>query len=337
MYLDVLKHWSAFKIDALGLVTLLGVEAVDRAVGRLVQNPFTDWLPLMGAYTIASDQVVEPTPGFTLYNITDAILAADLTGWFTRWMLTQDLAFATTTLTLVTTSPPNHHRPSRRWILPFTIGILIVSALIILSILIEDWWALVAGLSMGVSVVVRQIILGQNRWAIDRAVAMTRNEPDEICKLFVTIPNGKAVTIYAPRRIIQGPLLTTPRPAYPRIYLIARYIGWAAFGGLVISLGMASLLCQPYSVVVLIVASTVTVRGIGDDERFIGSGLMIFSETSGDRDSRMTAYLKMQLSESEEATMLLWSLLPQRSNVAWWETYSEVKKLYTEEFLKRGE
>jgi hypothetical protein len=64
-----IKEWAPFHIDALGLVTILGVTEVDYAVGRLVQSYFTDCLPLLGAYTIASNQVTEPIPGFVLYNI----------------------------------------------------------------------------------------------------------------------------------------------------------------------------------------------------------------------------------------------------------------------------
>lgn len=45
---------------------MLGAAEVDRAVGRLVQSRYTDWLPLLGAFTIAADQTTQPITGFTL-------------------------------------------------------------------------------------------------------------------------------------------------------------------------------------------------------------------------------------------------------------------------------
>lgn len=79
MLLNYLVSWAPFHIDALGIVTFLGAEQIDQAVGRLARNRFTSCLPLLGAYKIAGNDIVKPIPGFTLYNITDGILATDLT------------------------------------------------------------------------------------------------------------------------------------------------------------------------------------------------------------------------------------------------------------------
>jgi hypothetical protein len=40
-----LHTWSPFKIDALGLVTLIGTDEINRAVGRLSVNEVTEFLP----------------------------------------------------------------------------------------------------------------------------------------------------------------------------------------------------------------------------------------------------------------------------------------------------
>jgi hypothetical protein len=49
------------KIDALGLVTHLGAEEMDRNIGQLVSNPYFDYLPLFGGFVVCGDH-------FTLYN-----------------------------------------------------------------------------------------------------------------------------------------------------------------------------------------------------------------------------------------------------------------------------
>jgi len=79
--LDTLQQWMPFRIDALGLVTILGNDRVDLVLGQLTHSSLTEWLPLLGAYTIVSNRIIEPLPGFNLYNITDGITASDLAGW----------------------------------------------------------------------------------------------------------------------------------------------------------------------------------------------------------------------------------------------------------------
>lgn len=92
-----LKNWNnldPFRIDALGLVTLLGTPEVDNHVGKLVRSRYIEFLPLLGAYVIASDQITDKQPGFQLYNIDKCIFTPDLAGWFTRWLATQDFRTA---------------------------------------------------------------------------------------------------------------------------------------------------------------------------------------------------------------------------------------------------
>ena len=55
-----LAQWQPFRIDAMGLVTILGADEMKMAVGRLVRSPITAWLPLLGAYTVANNQFTEP-------------------------------------------------------------------------------------------------------------------------------------------------------------------------------------------------------------------------------------------------------------------------------------
>src|SRR5579859_2437338 len=104
--LQILRDWSAFKIDALGLVTLLGADEVDIAVGRLGQNPYTDCLPLLGAYVFASNHFTKAIPGFVEYNIKKGITSSDIPGWFTRWLLSQEVRNNATKFIVSSTDKP---------------------------------------------------------------------------------------------------------------------------------------------------------------------------------------------------------------------------------------
>jgi len=108
-----------FRLDALGLVTLLGTQELDIAIGRLVTNHFTEYLPLLGAYIIAGESITKPIPGFVLYNITDGICATDVTGWFARWLMCQKLSPSSSTITIGTLDPPRptstHLLQNRDW------------------------------------------------------------------------------------------------------------------------------------------------------------------------------------------------------------------------------
>jgi hypothetical protein len=95
--LTSLKNWSPFKIDALGLITLLGADVIRKALGRLVYSPF-EYFPLLAGHIFADNSVAEPIPGFVLYNITESMKAVDLSAWFTRWLLCQYLTYSNTRL-----------------------------------------------------------------------------------------------------------------------------------------------------------------------------------------------------------------------------------------------
>ena len=82
--LQGLSRWAPFKIDALGLVTLLGQEEVNAKLGRLVREGYLDFMPLLGAFVIAGDLFRDRQAGFNLYNITSGITTPEMAGWFTR-------------------------------------------------------------------------------------------------------------------------------------------------------------------------------------------------------------------------------------------------------------
>lgn len=90
---ESLSSWGSragLKIDALGLVTLLGAEEMDRSIGRLVPSIYLEYLPLLGAFVVAGNRFTTKKPGFVLYNISAGIMTTELAGWFSRWLQTQD-------------------------------------------------------------------------------------------------------------------------------------------------------------------------------------------------------------------------------------------------------
>ncbi|OCT46940.1 hypothetical protein CLCR_02331 [Cladophialophora carrionii] len=168
----VLRHWSPFNIDALGLVTLLGAEEINAAVGRLVASAYLEYLPLLGAYVIAGDRFTEKSAGWNLYNISQGIHTTDLAAWLTRWMLSQN--FETTRNYVVWTVTPPRSRKNDI-IVSVLIGFVLNGFLVALTILSADWYGFANALAMIVSVIVRVYVIGQQRLAmdamIDKAVA----------------------------------------------------------------------------------------------------------------------------------------------------------------------
>ncbi|KAI4949128.1 hypothetical protein J4E91_005592 [Alternaria rosae] len=69
-----IKNWSPFKIDALGMVMLLGADAIRKPIGRLVYSPF-EYLPLLPGHIFAdnSSRRSGGYPGLHLYDFRDSI------------------------------------------------------------------------------------------------------------------------------------------------------------------------------------------------------------------------------------------------------------------------
>ncbi|RWA04020.1 hypothetical protein EKO27_g11082 [Xylaria grammica] len=320
--LGSLLHWKPFQIDALGLVTLLGAEEVNREVGRLSRNKFVDFLPTLGAYVIANNQIVSPIPGFELYNVTDGIKATDLAGWFSRWLTSSDLSFCASTIT-ITSATKKHRRRLSDVLLSYAVGLLTLAPLVVAAV-ISDWWGVANGIALVASVVVRSILVQQNRAFVDKAVEPGTIEAKAV-KVLVTTPDGKIVTIKTTRDIVINILLTTPRPPHPRFYTGARSFGWLAFGAHVISLGMTSLICQLLTVVLLLSATTILAWQVGRDPKHIGSRLLLDCELL-DVGFRAATYARLDLSKQEENSMVYWNLFPHRSNKTWWLKYQKAKR-----------
>lgn len=322
MILSFLASWAPFKIDALGLITILGTTELDLTVGSLVRNRLTEYLPLLAAFLIAGNNIVSPIPGFAVYNITDGMLATDVSGWLARWLLCQDFTWNSTELRIELQLDIDCRNRFQRRLSEAVLGALGISTLVVFSILTADWFGLANSLSMTVSVFVRWVVVAQNRKAIDRDTLAGLESSSEVIKTFWTLPTGKAVAMYVPRGVLIGCFLTTPRPPNPLFYSAARMVGWVAFGCHIITLGMTSLFNQIITVFVLIVATLLTSERIGADNRHIGSHLAINQFDHPDPyDSRTSAYVRLNLSYTEERKLLAWNLVPHESNQEWWRKY----------------
>ncbi|KAK2048732.1 hypothetical protein LZ31DRAFT_550105 [Colletotrichum somersetense] len=319
--LQHLGEWSPFSIDALGLITLLGSEALDTVLGQMICNPVTQYLPLLGGQIIASNSIVSPRIGFALYNVNDGIKATDLAGWFARWLSCEGAQFSGTTLRIRREKRPA--APAKR-LIGLASGALGLLPLV-LGILIVDWWAVVNGLVMAASVLVRLVVMNQNHRALDLSAMGADGTSSEMVRCFVTLPDGKAITIMTTRGIVLDCLLTDPRPPHPRLYQAARIAGWAAFGIHVVVLGMSPLICQLPTVVVMLTATVATVYQVGADLYRIGHEICISRDDAEER-FRAAAYARLQLSEEEEISMVNWHLFPQKTNTMWWQKYKDYAK-----------
>lgn len=172
----VLHNWAPFKIDALGLVTLLGAEEVNSAVGRLVRSTYLEYLPLLGAFVIAGNRFTEKAAGFNLYNISKGIHTTDLSAWLTRWILSQD--FEVTRSFVVWKVTPARRS---RWDIATATGIsfVLTGFLMALTVLSNDWYGFANAIAMVISILVRSYVIGQQRAAIDAMVDGVVTNPDQ--------------------------------------------------------------------------------------------------------------------------------------------------------------
>ena len=322
-------NWAPFRLDALGLVTMLAAEHINLAVGRLVRSRYTEFLPFLSEYVIASDKIVEEESGFSLYNVTDFIHTTDIKGWFTRWLKSQHLK--TTSRTEI------HIKLLEKPISTVTmdlqalvIGLALMLGVLALSILIGDWYGVAASLSMLISVTVRRVILQDLRDDLDVAMMESIVKPGYKApvKLLITMPNSKLVSLYTSRGIVIE-CLTQNRPfRHPLRHTIAKSCGWIAFVVLIVALGMCSLAIQLYIIILLVGGSLMLLHGWGAHESVLGHQVSLClhaPDIPTAEDKRLLAYSNMQLQPTEEKFLVRMGMLPQPSNTDFWERYEKAK------------
>ncbi|KAJ9655288.1 hypothetical protein H2198_005817 [Neophaeococcomyces mojaviensis] len=232
-----LKDWNnfePFRIDALGLVTLLGAPEVNNNVGKLVRSKYLEYLPLLGAYIIANDEFTDKQPGFQLYNINKSIYTPDIAGWFTRWLMAQDIRTAASCVDWNVESV--EHGFGLEIFISGLIGIILNGGFIVLTVLMGDWWGFSNAMSMTASIVARTYLVSRNRRWLDKAIenAIKRDDPralrpikdksktriidqDSIAglkwdRLIVVLSDARAVIVRVPACLVVDCFVFNPKP-----------------------------------------------------------------------------------------------------------------------------
>lgn len=326
------KSWAPFKIDALGIITFLASESVRQPISRLVPSPLAEYLPILAPQIIADNSIAVSNPGFRLYNITDGITAMDLSAWWTSWLLCQSLSWNSSTFFITNNdSPGNGGSSSATTLFLLSSNIALDLALIVIPVLLEDWYGFAASVGVVLTAVMRASVLSLFRHSLDALVQESMNDMERV-KIFILLPNGKAVTVWTTRGITVKCFLTEPNPQNNMLHLILRSMSWATFGVVVVSLGMACLCMQLILVTVMLLATILVVNCIGCDESRVGRYLKIEQcEVKDVEDSRSRAYIGLDLNEQEEESMVGWHLFPRRTNNFWWTRYLENRNKWLNE------
>ncbi|KAF3399205.1 hypothetical protein DPV78_006128 [Talaromyces pinophilus] len=205
--LGIFADWSPFHLDALGLVTLLGADAVTNAVGALEHNRYTEFLPLFGTYQIAENKFTRPIPGFALYNISDGVYVPILNGWFCRWLI----AHLTENVTILEWMvegdedkvQAKRRRLLRRDIVAMMIGLLANGGLILLAGLQGDYYGLANTIAMGISVLVRCVMVRQTRVSLNLFIDDCLKKDKHLVKIAIVTPDNKLVAFRIPRGLLK--------------------------------------------------------------------------------------------------------------------------------------
>ena len=314
-----LAGWSPFRLDALGLVTLIGAEEVATAIGALQRNWIADYLPLLGSFLIAEDKFTTPLPGFTLYNASDGIYVPVVSGWFSRWLIANlNKNFTGGTLfTWNTDSKRDKRRAIAAEVLAVTIGVVANGGLITVAALQGDAYGIANAAAMAVSALVRRLMLGRKRKALNDLIGsnlqpktqpgMTEVQQHEVknTAILITTPDGNAALFRFAGKFI--PFIIADLPPAPRPL---RAVSWIAFAVHIVCIGQAYLLSQLLSVGLLATATVLTIFYIGADRSETAGGFYI--QRSRVEERRRDALQSLELSVKEEQVLMDYWQLPHR-------------------------
>jgi hypothetical protein len=333
MLLELLKKWQPFKIDALGIITILGADEMSFAVGKLSRSPCLSYLPLLGAHTVASNSFTRSIPGFFAYNITDRIKALDTAGWFARWLQAQNISSPSTCIKITVSHSHCLNKTSNlAEAASLLLACFVIIPPVIVAVLMNDWYALATYMALITSVIVRKILIKENCMALDTAAetaissSSTPSAMSKEVKAWWTLPDGTSVTLFAPRGVVINCLLTTPRPKHPNLYNITRTVGWVAFAVNIVTLGNACLLNQLVAVALLLFPTWLMAMNVLADDTHVGSRLQFEIKHPPKPYYHAAALARLKLSPEEEEAMVSWGLYPLKSNSLWWERFERAKQ-----------
>jgi len=332
---------------------LLGVEEVNQSVGHLQRRRYTEYLPLLAAFVIAGNRFTAEQPGFVIYNLTDGITSTELKGWFTRWLMSQNVNNATTVLTW---RRRKDHTRATSLIAP-VISFILVAPLLVCTILIGDWYGVGNAGAIIISIFTRVFLLWQLRHARDKTANYKKND-ENLKDLCIIRSDGKMVTCRAP-----APVLTTftmdSEVKHKVFYKMARRLGWLALGVHMCILGMCTLFTQIYTVILLVLSTWALCSDFGFDigrkwlspkkaDEFTERNSTIpfnekwevlktdhpkWKQSSDSKvqgplkwDRRGVAWARIRPSKMQETWMTRWNLLPYEENKEWWNEYNKIKR-----------
>jgi hypothetical protein len=335
---ETLRNWQPFRLQALGLITLLGADEISKATGSLTQNVLTEYLPLLGAYQIASNQIAQVEPGFALYNITDGVWITEIQAWFTRW-LWMNIEANYVTLKWTHCKQPRQKCPRHVWSL--LIGMVINFGLIALTTLRKDWYGVATTAAMFVSVLVRAYVRDVMLARVDKSFSKGEKiiqdpcEDPSLAKFIIVFPDGK-LAIFRCERSYLRVMIDDKKPMrlFSRFMLrVARGFGWLAFAVQIVAIGQASLSTQIVTVFVMVLASLLTVYHIGERcPGRIGSFIQI-EQQEVEAKRRLDVYAKLLPTSEEERYMTRRGLFPDKRSAwgaDWWVRWHEAKTRATE-------
>jgi len=268
---QTLKSWEPFRLDALGLVTLLGADEVARAVGTLSPNFLTDFMPLLGSYRIAGNQFATTEPGYTMYNITDGVTNTELSAWFTRWLSQFVSEWVAMDLEIV----PDERNPFDFRILgSFLLGTATHLMLLAFAAVQADWYGVANATGLLLATLVRNYLIYANLSVYDRKLTELSHIPKEQKKkVLIVRPDGTLVVMFVELRLLLSLFGRLDPSATEFIssgrhgtYTVVRGIGWLAFGIHIISIGQATLPSQLLAVGVMAFATVLTIFNVGTQQ-----------------------------------------------------------------------
>ena len=291
----VLSSWAPFKIDALGLVTLLGAEEVNASVGRLAPSYWVEFMPFLAGFVFAGDRFRSKQAAFTLYNVSSGIVTGNMASWFTRWMQAQEFERSRSVVYWEVEDTPRNTYPGH--IISLLISFSVSGFLVAMTILSGDWYGFTNALALVLMTVVRGYLIQAHRNSLDRGVRSARplrttftgaieeweknlkHDPDaprpekssrewrpEVVKTLVELPDARLVAMFMPEHLIRPVFVADTSPRSPSIYRLVQWVGWVAFCVHIITLGMAQLATQIYVVVVMVLSTVLLCYGVGCDD-----------------------------------------------------------------------
>lgn len=356
--------WSSFKLDALGLITLLGAEEVDIAIGQLTRSTWCEFLPIMASNIVAADKFRKPIPGYGWYQITDGFTSKYVSSWFARWLQAQHLASNSSVIHVRETTKAEKEQYDQHHCLGLLIGFVLCGGIFVTAIVSYRATGLLAMHLINVFFLLLTIAsrvhnLRVVRRALDRVVRKEcekRDKPEHSknteCKVWLTLPSAQYCTVRGPRKLMNV-LLTEPELTLKeqKHYSWSRVVCWAAFAGHAVTLGSTSLTYQIICVVIMIVSTFAFIarplhdvgehngkwalcfasllsRSLENSLR-IGNELRFLIADPADVDGmsgHSAAYARLDLSAPEEKMMMNWGLMFDESAVGWWVNYYQRKQ-----------